>query len=239
MKIIYTTDLHGNPDKYERFLKEAGKKDIDAVIIGGDITPVGFINLFIQAQRDFLEKYLLPRFKQFRKETGKPLFIMMGNDDFRVNMDVLEKGGKQGVLKLMNQKIHKLKGFQIVGYSYINETPFLLKDWEKKEDEIKRDLEKLAKRVNPRKTVFVFHAPPLNTDLDILYNASHVGSRAVQEFIEKHHPLLTLHGHIHESPRMSGSFKEKIGKSLCINPGNEEMISIDLNTLNTRLIKFD
>lgn len=239
MRIIYATDLHGNPDAYERFLKEAGKKKIEAVIIGGDIGPVGFMGFFIQAQRDFLEIYLLPRFRKFKKETGKTPFIMMGNDDFRVNMDVLERAEKKGILKLMSQKVHKLNGFQLVGYSYISETPFLLKDWEKKEQEIKNDLEKLAKKVNPGKAVFVFHAPPLNTKLDMLYNNSHVGDRAVRDFIEKHQPLLTLHGHIHESPRMSGQFNEMIGRTMSINPGSESMVSVDLNDLKSlKLIKF-
>lgn len=238
MRIIYATDLHGEPELYERLLEEAGKKGTDAVVIGGDITPVGFLNLFVQAQREFLERYLLPRLRKF-KDTGKPLFIMMGNDDFRINMDVLERGEKQGILKLLNQEIHKLEGFQLAGYSYINETPFLLKDWEKGEDEIRKDLEALARKVNPGKAVFVFHAPPFDTKLDMLYNNSHAGSRAVRDFIEKHQPLLTLHGHIHESPGVSGDFRERIGRTLCINPGNAAMVLIDLeNPEKARLIKI-
>lgn len=234
MRIIYTTDLHGDPEAYERFLKEARKKGIDAVIIGGDITPVGFMGFFVQVQRDFLESHLLPRFKKFKKETGKTPFIMMGNDDFRVNMDVLEMGEKQGILKLMNQNIHKLGGYHIAGYPYVNETPFLLKDWEKREKEIKNDLENLAKRVNPKKSVFVFHVPPFNTKLDMTYDGSHVGSKAVKEFIEKHQPLLTLHGHIHESPRVSGDYEERIGKTLSINPGSTNIVLVDLETRKSK-----
>ncbi len=85
----------------------------------------------------------------------------------------------------------------------------------------------------------MFHVPPFNTKLDMLYDASHVGSKAVREFIEKFQPLLTLHGHIHESPRMSGQFNEMIGRTMSINPGSENMVSVGLNDLKSlKLIKF-
>ncbi len=139
----------------------------------------------------------------------------------------------------MGQKIHRLGGLHVAGYPYINETPFLLKDWEKGEGEIEKDLEALAGRVNPGKSVFVFHAPPFNTRLDMLYNGSHAGSRAVRGFIEKHQPLLTLHGHIHESPVVSGDFRDRIGRTLCINPGSGNMVSLDSGNLEgARLVRL-
>lgn len=53
---------------------------------------------------------------------------------------------------------------------------------------------------------------------------THAGSVAIKRFIEKKQPLITLHGHIHESVRISGSWKEKIGRSYCFgaaHDGNE------------------
>ncbi|HEX9616124.1 MAG TPA: hypothetical protein VGA03_01815, partial [Anaerolineales bacterium] len=43
-----------------------------------------------------------------------------------------------------------------------------------------------------------------------------VGSTAVRKFIEKMQPLLSLHGHIHESPGYT-----RIGRTLSINAGSE------------------
>lgn len=43
-----------------------------------------------------------------------------------------------------------------------------------------------------------------------------VGSTAVRELIEKYQPLLSLHGHVHES---AGAVR--IGRTLCINPGSD------------------
>jgi Icc-related predicted phosphoesterase len=67
------------------------------------------------------------------------------------------------------------------------------------------------------RSIFNFHVPPIDSTLDtcpeldwttdppsqivrggqvLLYGA---GSKAVREAIEKHQPMLSLHGHIHES----------------------------------------
>jgi Icc-related predicted phosphoesterase len=42
-----------------------------------------------------------------------------------------------------------------------------------------------------------------------------VGSTAVRTAIERHQPLLSLHGHIHESRGV-----QRIGRTVCINPGS-------------------
>ncbi|GAJ15210.1 unnamed protein product, partial [marine sediment metagenome] len=82
--------------------------------------------------------------------------------------------------------------------------------------------EELAKLPVPKsyqKTVYVMHAPPFQTNLDVLYDGRSVGSRAIRQLIEKDQPYLTLHGHIHEAPSLSGSYWDKIGNTVCINPG--------------------
>ena len=92
--------------------------------------------------------------------------MMMGNDDLRINKDVLDKAAKKGVFKLINQKVYKLGNKFVAGYSYVNETPFLIKDWEKSDDDIKKDLNALAKKSDPKKTIYSTHAPPRGTGLE-------------------------------------------------------------------------
>jgi len=84
------------------------------------------------------------------------------------------------------------------------------------------------------KTIAVFHSPPHGTGLDRLYDGSSVGSRAVRKWIEKTKPLVSLHGHIHESPDASGRWAERIGATLAVNPGqNQSRVSaILLDTKN-------
>ena len=86
---------------------------------------------------------------------------------------------------------------------------------------IKGDLEELAGDAEMERAVFLFHTPPHETALDraaldgmmvdYVPLDIHVGSIAVRRFIEARQPLLTLHGHIHESARLTGSWRDKIG----------------------------
>lgn len=71
--------------------------------------------------------------------------------------------------------------------------------------------------------VLLLHAPPYKTALDraALDGQSidwvpldvHVGSIAVQRLIEQRQPKLSLHGHIHEAPRLTGAWRERLGRT--------------------------
>jgi len=86
---------------------------------------------------------------------------------------------------------------------------------------IARDLDLLTKGRDVSHAIFLFHSPPFETLLDRVANDGrmidsvpldlHVGSIAIRRFIEQRQPLLTLHGHIHESARLSGSWRDRIG----------------------------
>jgi Icc-related predicted phosphoesterase len=246
MKLLYTSDLHGNRVLYERLLKRAAESDIDGVVIGGDLCPRGGSTLkeWVAFQRSFLQDYLVPLITEFRmRHPEKKIFLIMGNDDFRANVDVFEDAEGKGILFFIHKKKVELgNGYSIVGYGFVNTTPFRLKDWEKKDfphaadppqlspdvlrsiDEekgtIAEDMELLASLGEPRKTIYIIHAPPFNTNLDIVTSGQHVGSVAVRKFIERHSPLATLHGHIHESHKMSGSWMDILGDTICINVGS-------------------
>ncbi|MFC1790962.1 metallophosphoesterase [Gemmatimonadota bacterium] len=94
---------------------------------------------------------------------------------------------------------------------------------EAKYSTIKEDLEVLAGEDTLDDAVFLFHTPPHETALDraALDGKSvdyvpldlHVGSIAVRRFIEERQPMVTLHGHIHESPRLTGSWKDRLGRT--------------------------
>jgi Icc-related predicted phosphoesterase len=88
---------------------------------------------------------------------------------------------------------------------------------------ISKDLDKLSKNSPTKDTIFLFHSPPYKSMLDRAdldgKKVDHapldvnVGSIAIQRFIEKKQPFLTLHGHVHETVRLSGNWREKRGKS--------------------------
>jgi Icc-related predicted phosphoesterase len=244
MKLLYATDLHGNRLLFDKLFSAARQEKADAVIIGGDLAP--HYHGTLPEVTDFQRNFLISILKSF---IGFDVYIMMGNDDLRINMDVLEKAEDDGVLHLLSQKVYKLDGFSLAGYSFVNPTPFRFKDWEKQEgigdnqsptiifgqairttphenkETIKEDLDNMGAKSNPAKTIYIFHSPPFNTGLDLTSRNIHVGSTAIRNFIEEKQPMLTLHGHIHESPLVSGVWKEKIGNTICINPGSSSMLN--------------
>ena len=87
---------------------------------------------------------------------------------------------------------------------------------------ISEDLAKLAADDSMQRAAFLFHAPPYDSNLDraALDGKTidhvpldvHVGSIAIKRFIESRQPLVTLHGHIHESARITGSWRDRIGR---------------------------
>ncbi len=96
---------------------------------------------------------------------------------------------------------------------------------------IQKDLTSLAGDDLLDRAVFLFHTPPSDTPLDraALDGKTcehvpldvHVGSIAVRRFVEERQPLLTLHGHVHEAARLTGEWKIRIGRTVCINGAHD------------------
>lgn len=99
---------------------------------------------------------------------------------------------------------------------------------------IEDELNHLPDPTNMKKAVYAIHMPPHRLGLDECGQGRRVGSKAVYDFLEQHQPMLSLHGHIHESPDVSGEWRGKIGKTICIQPGQSAgvaYVTIDLDTM--------
>jgi len=109
---------------------------------------------------------------------------------------------------------------------------------------IQNDLQELAGKDDLTKAIFLFHTPPYQTALDragldgkMIDHVPmdvHVGSIAVKRFIEERQPMLTLHGHIHESARLTGFWQEKIGNTVAFNAAHDgpELCIVKFNPEN-------
>ena len=85
------------------------------------------------------------------------------------------------------------------------------------------DLAALAGEDDLSRAIFLFHAPPHGTALDraALDGKSvdhapldpHVGSIAVRRFLASRQPRVSLHGHVHESARLTGAWRDRIGRT--------------------------
>ena len=96
---------------------------------------------------------------------------------------------------------------------------------------IEKDLELLLHDQPMERAILLLHSPPHDTALDRAALDGkevdhtpldvHVGSIAIRRIIEARQPLLTLHGHIHESARLTGSWSQRIGRTLCLSAAHD------------------
>jgi uncharacterized protein len=157
--------------------------------------------------------------------TGVRVFVSPGNDD---EMEVDAVVGRAEVVELGEGRMIEFDGWTMISTGWSNPTPWKTHR-EDSEEELGRRIEAMASQVpDPARAIFNLHCPPyqsgldeapaIDADLRLLHGGRAlrpVGSTAVRAAIEKYQPLLSLHGHIHES---KGAIK--IGKTLSINPGS-------------------
>lgn len=86
-------------------------------------------------------------------------------------------------------------------------------------------LKRLPEPLNPQRTVYVMHMPPAGLRLGQLrYQDLDIGSLDIYEFLKEKQPLLSLHGHIHESPDTErGRWINQILQTTCIQTGQTEL----------------
>ena len=188
----------------------------------------------VEARFAELAKSRLSRWLDIAEErlrgTGIRCYIQPGNDDpyevdsaFRSSEIIQNVDGK--LIQLDNDH-------EMISVGAANQTPWNCPR-DKTEEQLEEMIEKVAASLkNPSQAVFNLHVPPYDTNLDIApeldetltpklslaggFKMIPVGSKAVRKAIEKYQPLISLHGHIHESRSA-----QKIGKTMCINPGSE------------------
>ena len=96
---------------------------------------------------------------------------------------------------------------------------------------IKDDLTGLVGERSLERAIFLFHSPPYQTNLDraalddrTIDHAPldvHIGSVALQRFIKARQPLITLHGHVHESARIMGAWAQRMGRTHCFGAAHD------------------
>jgi uncharacterized protein len=154
-----------------------------------------------------------------------PCILNGGNDDIWEIDDIIEQSP---CVSFAEGKVLDLDGFPLVSMGWTNPTP-----WdtfrEAPEPELAAKIEAVASQVpDMERAIFNFHAPPYGTGLDEApalddtLRPIHggavmkpVGSTAVRDAILKHQPMLSVHGHIHESRAV-----KRMGRTLAINPGS-------------------
>jgi Icc-related predicted phosphoesterase len=200
------------------------KEEVDA--LGGD-----------QAKLDALfSKEIQSRVRQWldlaaeRLEGAKvPIILIPGNDDpYDIDKPL---AASQYCTNADGQVVDIPGDLQVIGLGKSSPTPWHTPR-EVSEDAFREEIYSLADQAkDPKRTIFLIHCPPFGSGLDtapvldqnLRLQASAgdlirgpVGSTGVLEAVQKVRPLLSVHGHIHES-----GGEKKIGATLCVNPGSE------------------
>lgn len=155
-------------------------------------------------------------------------FVMPGNDDPAGVDDAIDAAVK---VESCDGRLVEFDGYSMISLGYSNRTPFD-SPRELEEQELYRRISALAEQVpDASRAIFNLHVPPfdssldtaaaLTEDLEVVMSGSApkmipVGSTAVREAIERYQPMLSLHGHVHESAGAT-----RIGRTLCVNPGSD------------------
>jgi Icc-related predicted phosphoesterase len=168
------------------------------------------------------------------KGTGIRCFVTGGNDDDPEVLEAIQGAGRESFFACEGQVVSIDDFHTMASVGFSNPTPWKTPR-EIPDEKLGEIIEGMCAKVNDfSHCVFNFHVPPLDSTLDscpkldwntdppspIVSGGQMVfagaGSQAVRAAIEKHQPLLGLHGHIHESQGVA-----KIGRTTCINPGSE------------------
>ncbi len=166
--------------------------------------------------------------------SGVPIYCVPGNDDPYAIDSILEASP---YIQDVNGRVVDMPGnLQVIGSGKSNPTPWHTPR-EVPDEQFGAEIARMADQArDPRRTVFLIHCPPYGSGLDTapLLDANlrptatagdllrgPVGSTGVRQAIEDFKPLLSLHGHIHES-----GGEAKVAKTLCLNPGSEAAFGI-------------
>ena len=198
-----------SPDEYERLVEDAGYRE----------------QVISRLMVEEVERWMEIADEKL-SGSGVRCLIMPGNDD---EWEIDGVIGSE-VVENPDGRVVRVGDYQVLSSAWANPTP-----WdsprEAEEPRLYGIYEEIAAQLDPElPAIFNLHVPPYGTGLDMAAeldedfnvrksggqpNIIPVGSRSAREFIERHSPILGLHGHIHES-----RYATTLGRTICINPGS-------------------
>ena len=181
--------------------------------------------LFENAMRSTVEEWVAWADERL-SGTNIQCIVCPGNDD-KFDIDEILATSKR-IMVGEGNVIDLPEKYQLVSSGWTNLTPW---DTPREEEEtaLRARIEAVIAQATapPERLVLGLHAPPYDTQLDVApkidwetltvqgQDQAHVGSTAVRAILEEVQPILSLHGHIHESRAAI-----RIGRTLAINPGS-------------------
>jgi len=261
--VLYTSDLHGHMGLYREALDVARHYRVRAVVLGGDLAPHADPPQQSKFYRSFLlpllREYLAePGSADITYIFGNDDWKTSGEVLAGAGLERLRHAHGQVVPFLDGTHIAGLASVPITPFAMKDWDrwedglssqarmdgvrsvagdrlePFDFRGREESES-LARELSAIEAAIPPGARLFcAFHGPPHGTALDQVAAGVHVGSREVRAFLERVQPALSLHGHIHESPVVSGRFADRVGRTICVNPGQRMGSALHAVTFRVR-----
>jgi Icc-related predicted phosphoesterase len=190
MKILAFVDTHASLTALKKLEEKAKKHKPDVVICAGDIS--------------IFEDHIEILMKKVSK-LGKKILILHGNHETEA---VLKKiCSMHDNMTFIHKKMVKIGDTYFLGFAG--------EGFSRRDLELEKFEKRMKDKIKGKKIVFITHAPPYNTKLDIIVN-EHCGNKTITNFVKAHkNIILHICGHFHET---SGD-EDKIGKTRTINPG--------------------
>ena len=194
-KILAIGDIHRDVGLVKRLAEKAKKEKVDLVILAGDLT----------MEEQSTENLIGPFVK-----AKKQVFLIPGNHESPATIDFLAQAYN---VKNIHGHGFVENNIGIFGAGTANIGIHQIGD---------KNIFKLLKKgnegiKNAKKKIMVTHIHPLGSKAEVF---GFEGSKAVRDAIEKFHPDILIHSHIHEA----GGIEEKIEKTRVINVSRKEKI---------------
>lgn len=136
MRLVFVVDLHGDEFSFEEALRLAVDRGASAILNGGDMLPHAARGA-VAVQRGFFP-WLARHFAAVRA-AGIRSYAMFGNDDAGALSPLLDDLQRDGLVRRLDLgPWHDLGGWHVLGFPWVPDPPFRLKDWCRHDDGARR-----------------------------------------------------------------------------------------------------
>ena len=127
MKFIYTSDIHGDRNKYEKLIDLCHELSIDTIVVGGDLF-AKHAKERIPVQKEFINTYLREYYKKLL-DNNLTYIGIVGNDDLEIPCEEYYEMIKEYPnVHSVEVEPYSTNGISFIGSCYVLDAPFKRKD---------------------------------------------------------------------------------------------------------------
>jgi len=257
MRLIFGTDLHGNEHRYERLGQAATEHKADVLVVGGDLAPKFVDDIFSEQanfygwMRRWADQQTVPVYTYLGNDDLKALLPeFLGACEQSDNLNVLEAEGEMEGFRYMRYNNvpdtpfglkdwcrYDHKGYVPERYAGRPVVSVDTGDFSIIDDPVAYfgallTIEEELSKFRGHFDLAFIHTPPAGLSLDVCWDGRHVGSRAVYEWLRDNAPLISFHGHIHESYQKTGiwyNYLQTPSREIVVTqPGDKNFVVADI-----------